>query len=287
LKVTDDGQKQMVTAHVNVERDGASLGGMYPARWYFRGREEEPTTEVAIRRGFSDDLYLVLAGFDVGTQKVTMGVTVNPLINWMWFGFGILVVGTIISLLPERAMGFAKVTVPKGAVTTSMVLLCLGGLAAPAHAQHVENPQLVMVVPRSQVEKDLRDHIVCMCGTCGRQRVSECTCGTAEGMRQEIAQLVAAGKSYDEVIDYFVGKWDSQEVLAAPIDEGFNRLAWFLPYAVGFIGILVVGGVALRWSRQPREAMASGAPAGQVSAADASARQSREERLDDELRDLD
>ena len=28
-------------------------------------------------------------------------------------------------------------------------------------------------------------------------------------------------------------KYGSQEVLAAPIDKGFNRLAWLLPYAVG------------------------------------------------------
>ena len=36
LKVTEDGQKQMVTADVEVGRDGKPLGGMYPARWFFR-----------------------------------------------------------------------------------------------------------------------------------------------------------------------------------------------------------------------------------------------------------
>src|SRR5690606_35291358 len=120
-------------------------------------------------------------------------------------------------------------------------------------AQHVENSQVVLLVPRSPVEKELRANIVCMCGTCGRQRVGECTCGTAEAMRLEISELVAAGKSYDEVVDYYVKKYGSQEVLAAPIDEGFNRLAWFLPYAVGLLGIMVVGGVAIRWTRKNAE----------------------------------
>jgi len=286
LKVTDDGQKQMVTANVNVEKDGASLGGMYPARWYFRGREEEPTTEVAIRRGFADDLYLVLAAFDVGTQKSTLEVTVNPLVNWLWFGFGIMAVGTILSLLPERAMAFATASVPQGAVTTSVLLLLMvGGLAAPAHAQHVENPQVVLLVPRTPDEKRLRDEIVCMCGTCGRKRVGECTCGTAEAMRIEISELVAAGKTYDEVVDYYVKKYGSQEVLASPIDEGFNRLAWFLPYAIGLVGIMVVGGVAVRWSRQAREGQATAAAAN--TPADAETVQIRQEKLDDELRDLD
>ena len=37
---------------------------MYPARWFFRKHEEEPTTEVAIRRGFAEDLYLVMPAFE-------------------------------------------------------------------------------------------------------------------------------------------------------------------------------------------------------------------------------
>jgi cytochrome c-type biogenesis protein CcmF len=289
LKVTDDGQKQMVTAHVNVARNGQAIGSMYPARWYFRDREEEPTTEVAIRRGFADDLYLTLAAFDVGPQRATLEVTVNPLINWMWFGFGIIGIGTILSLLPERAMAFATASVPQGAVTTSLlVLFLIGGLPSRAHAQHVENPQAVLLVPRTPVEKRLRDEIICMCGTCGRKRVGECTCSTAEAMRTEIAGLVAAGKTYDEVVDFYVKKYGSQEVLAAPIDKGFNRLAWLLPYAVGFVGILVVGGVAVRWTRHGRVESTSGvALAGAGAPADDPATQQRLEKLDDELRDLD
>jgi cytochrome c-type biogenesis protein CcmF len=288
LKVTDDGQKQMITAHVSVDRDGKSIGGMYPARWYFRNREEEPTTEVAIRRAFADDLYIVLAAFDVGTQKSTLEVTVNPLINWLWFGFGIMAVGTILSLLPERAMAFATASVPQGAVTTSFLLMLLvGGLPARAHAQHVENPQVVLLVPRTPVEKRLREEIVCMCGTCGRKRVGECTCGTAEQMRIEISELVASGKSYDEIVDYYVKKYGSQEVLASPIDKGFNRLAWFLPYAVGLIGIVGVGIAAVRWTRQPHDGKASAGAAGAGTPADDAVLQQRRERLDDELRDLD
>lgn len=282
LKVTDDGQKQMITAHTAIQRDGAAVGGMYPARWFFRNREDEPTTEVAIRRGFAEDLYLVLAGYDVDTQRTTLEVTVNPLVNWLWFGFGIMSIGTLIALLPERAMAFATSRVPQGAVTTGLLLALLAGVPAHVHGQHVENPQVVVLVARSPVEKKLRDEIVCMCGTCGRKRVGECTCGTADEMRQEIAQLVAEGKSYDEVVDYYVKKYGSQEVLAAPIDKGFNRLAWFLPYAIGMIGVFAVGLVAVRWSRR------ESAPAqADTTSGDSATQQAREERLADELRDLD
>jgi len=99
-------------------------------------------------------------------------------------------------------------------------------------------------------------------------------------MRAELSALVARGMTEKEVIAYFVDKWDSQEVLAAPIDEGFNRLAWLLPYAVGLAGIAVVGGVAVRWSRRRHDDVAEAA---QAPAPDPEL----ENRLDDELRDLD
>ncbi len=48
---------------------------------------------------------------------------VNPLVNWIWFGFGIMALGTGIALLPERAFAFAVAKLPEGAATTSLVIL--------------------------------------------------------------------------------------------------------------------------------------------------------------------
>ncbi len=56
LRVTEDAQKQMISGHVGVFEDGAQVGTMEPARWFYKKREEEPTTEVAIRRGLAEDL---------------------------------------------------------------------------------------------------------------------------------------------------------------------------------------------------------------------------------------
>ena len=100
VRVTDDGQKQMITAHTTVFRDGEELAQMYPARWFFRKHESEPTTEVAIRRTFAEDIYLVLAAFDLEEQSASMEIVVNPLVNWVWLGFGVLALGTGIALLP-------------------------------------------------------------------------------------------------------------------------------------------------------------------------------------------
>src|SRR5262249_16815558 len=128
MAVTEDAQKQMLTAEVEAFRDGKPLGRMYPARWFFHGRESEPTTQVALRRGVADDLYIVMAG-TTETQAAKIKVKVNPLVNWIWMGVGIMAMGTFIALLPERAFAFAVQAVPSGAATTTMLVLLLVGSA--------------------------------------------------------------------------------------------------------------------------------------------------------------
>jgi cytochrome c-type biogenesis protein CcmF len=279
LRVTADAQKQMVTGHVTVFEGDKEIGQMQPARWFYNKREEEPTTEVAIRRGVGEDLYIVLTpDFDAGTQKVTYAVTVNPLVNWIWVGFGIMAIGSIIALLPEASFAAAMAKVPANAATTTLLLLAL--LPSALHAQHVEAPQFKPTVPQSELERELGYEIICMCGTCGRKRIGECTCGMAAQMRAEVAQMVAQGRSREQIYEFYMAKYGSQEPLAAPIDKGFNRLAWLFPYVMGASGLFMVGLVAVRWSRRsaspemPAAAAANGDPLLQ-------------QRLDDELRDLD
>jgi len=287
LTVTSDAQKQMVTAHVSVFEKGSQIGTMEPARWFFAKHEEEPTTEVAIRRAPSEDLYIVLAGYDPTTQEATYAITVNPLVDWIWFGFAVMALGTGLALLPESAFAFAVARIPAGAAasaaTTSLLILLMLLPAAPVRAaQHIENPLAVPIVPRTQLEKDLQNEIICMCGTCGRKRIGECTCSLAAEMREEVAKMVAEGKTRDQIYAYYIAKYGSQEPLASPIDKGFNRLAWFLPYLAGASGAAFIAIVAFRWSR--REEDDDAAPERQADAIDDPALR---ERLEDELRDLD
>ena len=125
IRVTDDGQKQMITAHVTVFRDGREIDKAYPAKWFYRKHEQEPVSQVAIRRSAAEDLYIVMPGFDPQEQSVSLQVVINPLVDWIWAGFGILAMGTLIALLPEATFSFAAVRVPAGAATTTLVLLLL------------------------------------------------------------------------------------------------------------------------------------------------------------------
>ena len=118
VKVSDDGQKQMTTAYLAVFVGGKQIDGLYPARWAYRRHEQEPTTEVAIRRTPAEDLYAVLGGFDLADQSATLQLVVNPLVNWIWVGFGVMALGTGIALLPERSLAFAMAKMPAEAATT-------------------------------------------------------------------------------------------------------------------------------------------------------------------------
>ncbi len=52
-------------------------------------------------------------------------------------------------------------------------------------------------------------------------------------MRGELAALIDQGKTHDEIIHAFVQDYGSEDMLGAPVDKGFNRLAWLFPYLVG------------------------------------------------------
>ncbi len=284
VRVTDDGQKQMITGHLTVFRDGKEIDKAYPGKWLYRKHEQEPVSSVAIRRSVAEDLYIVMPGFELQDQSVTLQVVVNPLVDWIWVGFGILVFGTLLAMLPEQALGLAGAKLPVSASTAALVLV-LVLMGAPARAQHVESPAFKPVEPKSALEKDLYKSLICMCGTCGRQLVGECTCGYAAEMRAEIGNLVKMGLTREQVLQYYIKKYGSQEPLAMPVDQGFNRLAWLFPYLLGSAGLVLVGVAAMRWTRRSPGAAAEAASAQAAAKTDADLK--LEARLDDELRELD
>ena len=60
----------------------------------------QPSTEVGIRSGLREDLYVVYAGSVDATERSTFRVTVNPLVWWVWAGGFLLVIGGLITMWP-------------------------------------------------------------------------------------------------------------------------------------------------------------------------------------------
>ena len=72
-----------------------------------RPREAASTTPASSRRPWSpstptlaDDIYIVFEGRNPETDKPIIKVFLNPLVNWIWIGVGIVIFGTGIALVP-------------------------------------------------------------------------------------------------------------------------------------------------------------------------------------------
>jgi len=58
-------------------------------------------------------------------------------------------------------------------------------------------------------------------------------------MEIEIAGMVNTGKTKNEILDYYKGKY-GERVLAVPVAEGFNYFAWIAPIFIGLLGLTII-----------------------------------------------
>jgi cytochrome c-type biogenesis protein CcmH len=100
--------------------------------------------------------------------------------------------------------------------------------------------------------KDVAGELACLCGTCPHRPLDECSCGFAGQKRDEIARLLDGGKDKDAIIAGFIDRGGLQ-VLAAPPAEGFNLLAWVMPFAALAVGGFKVRSVIRGWARGKEE----------------------------------
>ncbi|MFB3915846.1 MAG: cytochrome c-type biogenesis protein CcmH [Terriglobales bacterium] len=84
--------------------------------------------------------------------------------------------------------------------------------------------------------------LMCTCGC--NQVLLECNhvgCPASDRMRGELIAAINRGDNDDLILQGFVQKYGTV-VLAAPTTQGFNRVAWIMPYVALLLGI---GGVYL------------------------------------------
>jgi cytochrome c biogenesis factor len=57
---------------------------------------------VAIYSTLREDLYVVYAGQNPETQAPVVHAYLNPLVKWIWLGGLVVVLGTLVTLMPNR-----------------------------------------------------------------------------------------------------------------------------------------------------------------------------------------
>jgi cytochrome c-type biogenesis protein CcmF len=83
-------------------KDGKHQGTLRPEQRIFDASGGQTTTTVALHSTPKEDLYVVLAGVSENSVVCQIKAFVNPLVFWVWIGSGIMILGAIITLLPER-----------------------------------------------------------------------------------------------------------------------------------------------------------------------------------------
>lgn len=106
------------------------------------------------------------------------------------------------------------------------LLFCFG---TPVWGQSVQEDPLDRAV--LEIARDLR------CAVCQNQPVSESNADLAKDMRQIIREQLQAGKSRDEIVDYFVARYGDYVLMKAPT-AGSGLLLWLAPPLV--VAVLVL-----------------------------------------------
>ena len=101
-------------ATVAVFRDGRAIATVYPEKRLY-DVQQMATTEAAIDRGFTRDLYVALG--ERQGDGWAMRTYVKPFSNWIWLGAMIMAVGGVVSLTDRRyRVGAPARRAPRGAV---------------------------------------------------------------------------------------------------------------------------------------------------------------------------
>ena len=81
-----------------------------------------------------------------------------------------------------------------------------------------------------------------MCPVCPAETIDQAQVEISFQMRAVVRELLAEGRTRDEVLDYFVDRYGA-DILAAPPKSGSNLVAWILPVvgvAAGLVGVFFV-----------------------------------------------
>jgi cytochrome c-type biogenesis protein CcmH len=95
--------------------------------------------------------------------------------------------------------------------------------------------------------QEVSEGLTCQCG-CGLT-VANCNhpqCEFSVPVRQKIEQMIAQGMGRSQIIAAFRAQY-GEKILSAPTVEGFNLLAWIMPFAAVLAGCFIIVGALGRW----------------------------------------
>lgn len=87
-----------VTAGLLVHKGDELIAQLHPSQAYY-SRSDKRTSEVDIKRTLAYDLYVALTQVDSGRDLINLNILIKPLINWIWIGSVLSVLGATLVLI--------------------------------------------------------------------------------------------------------------------------------------------------------------------------------------------
>jgi len=96
-----------------------------------------------------------------------------------------------------------------------------------------------LAAPQNNEETAHELEAILIAPCCWSQPVSQHYSEAADQIRREVREFLAAGKSKQAILDYYVSKY-GERILASPRPRGFNLLAYVLPWVFLLAGMTIV-----------------------------------------------
>ncbi len=100
VDVKTDSEKAAHYAWLEASQGREVIGRFYP-QVHRHFKQDQTVSEVSIRSTFLEDIYVVLSGWDE-EGNVTFRVFINPLVNLVWLGITIMVLGGVFVMTKDR-----------------------------------------------------------------------------------------------------------------------------------------------------------------------------------------
>jgi cytochrome c-type biogenesis protein CcmF len=78
-------------------------------------------TPPALLGSMKEDLYVLLGGFESDGSLATFKVFINPLVNWLWLGGIVFILGTLVAAWPSATEERRALSVERGALSAAGV----------------------------------------------------------------------------------------------------------------------------------------------------------------------
>jgi len=94
--------RNVARATVSVFKDGDFLTELYPRRDFYYD-SNQPMTIPGVRSTMEDDFYILMVDWqEISNRSATFKVYHNPLVNWLWIGSWVFILGTIVAAWPNK-----------------------------------------------------------------------------------------------------------------------------------------------------------------------------------------